>query len=79
MQIEATRRVRTDKRFGELVERLDKDARAAPGSRASTASVRRLREDIPIEHDRSPFLSFVANGLAFARDDRRQRSPTSTC
>ena len=65
VQIEATRRVRTDKRFGELVERLDKDAERRQKSRFDRLRPT-LREDVPIGTTVA-FLSFVANGLAFAR------------
>jgi hypothetical protein len=65
VQIEATRRVRTEERFREQVERLDQEAKKTRPSRMERLQPS-VREDIPIEVT-VQFLTFVANGLAIAR------------
>jgi TetR/AcrR family transcriptional regulator, transcriptional repressor of aconitase len=65
VQIEATRRVRTEQRFREQIARLDKEAKKKRPSRFERLQPS-VREDIPIEVTLQ-FLSFVANGLAIAR------------
>ncbi len=65
VQIEATRRVRTEERFREQIERLDAEAKSKRPSRFERLHPS-VREDIPIDVTLQ-FLSFVANGLAIAR------------
>ena len=65
VQVEASRRVRTDERFREQVRRLDEEVSATRPERYA-----RLREttrgDVPIETI-AQFLGTVANGFAFLR------------
>ena len=65
VQVEASRRVRTDERFREQVQRLDEELQATRAQRYE-----RLREtarsDIPIEVI-AHFLGTLANGFAFMR------------
>ena len=65
VQIEAARRVRTDARFREMLQRLDADVLAQRESRFE-----RLRgvtrDDVPIAVI-AQFLGMLANGVAFAR------------
>ena len=65
VQIEATRRVRTEERFREQIAHLDAEAKKKRPSRFERVRPT-VREDIPIEVT-VQFLSFVANGLAIAR------------
>ena len=65
VQIEATRRVRTEERFREQIARLDEAAKSKRPSRFERLRPL-VREDVPIEVTLQ-FLSFVANGLAIAR------------
>jgi AcrR family transcriptional regulator len=65
VQIEATRRVRTEERFREQIAHLDAEAKKKRPSRFERVRPT-LREDVPIEVT-VQFLSFVANGLAIAR------------
>jgi AcrR family transcriptional regulator len=62
VQLEATRRVRTDAAFRELIEQREEELKGERAERL--AQVKPLvREDVPLE-DAAVFLSFVANGLA---------------
>ena len=65
VQIEATRRVRTEERFREQIAHLDDEAKKKRPSRFERVHPT-VREDVPIEVT-VQFLSFVANGLAIAR------------
>jgi TetR/AcrR family transcriptional regulator, transcriptional repressor of aconitase len=65
VQIEATRRVRTEERFREQLARLDAESKRTRPSRMERLRPF-VREDIPIEVT-VQFLTFVANGLAIAR------------
>jgi hypothetical protein len=63
--VEASRRVRTDERFREQVERLEERAREARPERH--ARLRELvRDDVPVESV-ARFLTTLANGFAFLR------------
>jgi AcrR family transcriptional regulator len=65
VQVEASRRIRTDRRFREQVERLDERARATrPERHARLSEV--VRDDVPVETV-ARFLSTLANGFAFMR------------
>jgi AcrR family transcriptional regulator len=65
VQVEASRRVRTDDRFREQVQRLDERSRAArPERHARLREV--TRDDVPVETV-ARFLATVANGFAFMR------------
>jgi AcrR family transcriptional regulator len=65
VQVEATRRVRTDERFREQVARLEERARAARPERH--ARLRAFtRDDVPVETV-ARFLTTLANGFAFLR------------
>ena len=65
VQIEASRRVRTDEQFREQVARLEEDTKAKRESRF--ARLRDTsRDDVPIEV-LAQFLGMLANGVAFAR------------
>jgi TetR/AcrR family transcriptional regulator, transcriptional repressor of aconitase len=65
VQVEASRRVRTDERFRAQVKRLDEEVRATRADRYE-----RLREtvrgDVPVEAV-AQFLGTLANGFAFMR------------
>jgi AcrR family transcriptional regulator len=65
VQIEATRRIRTDEAFRKQVSKLEREAAARREERHE-----RLREwvraDVPVEAV-AQFLSLIANGLAFLR------------
>ena len=65
VQFEAARRVRTDARFREQLERLDEDMKAAArvALRAAARSLAGRRADRVI----AQFLGTLANGVAFAR------------
>ena len=65
VQIEATRRVRTEERFREQLTRFDDETKKQRQSRFDRLQPS-VRDDIPIEVTLQ-FLSFVANGLAIAR------------
>jgi AcrR family transcriptional regulator len=65
VQIEATRRVRTEERFREELAKLDEQTKGQRQSRFDRLHPS-VRDDIPIEVTLQ-FLSFVANGLAIAR------------
>ena len=65
VQIEATRRIRTEERFREQIAHLDAEAKKKRPSRFERVHPT-VREDVPIEVTLQ-FLSFVANGLAIAR------------
>ena len=65
VQLEATRRVRTDEQFRRQVDRLEEEAKERRPSRFARLQGS-VREDLPIEATLQ-FLSFVANGLAIAR------------
>ena len=65
VQIEATRRVRTEERFREQIARLDEEAKKTRPSRYERLRPS-VREDLPIEVT-VQVLSYVANGLAIAR------------
>ena len=65
VQVEAARRVRTDKRFREQIERLLEETEGRRESRYDRLrSV--TRDDVPIEVV-AQFLGMLANGVAFAR------------
>jgi TetR/AcrR family transcriptional regulator, transcriptional repressor of aconitase len=65
VQVEASRRVRTDARFREELHKLDEEVKATRESRF--ARLREVtREDIPVEVI-AQFLGTFANGVAFAR------------
>ena len=65
VQIEASRRVRTDERFREQIQRLDDEYKGRRESRyARLGAV--TRDDVPIAVI-SQFLGMLANGVAFAR------------
>ena len=76
VQIEATRRVRTEERFREQIAHLDAEAKKKRPSRFERVHPT-VREDVPIEVT-VQFLSFVANGLAIARTPATS-FPISTC
>ena len=65
VQVEATRRVRTDAGFREQIAKLDEQARAQRRGSARTARTT-VRDDMPIEVV-AQFLGLLANGVAFAR------------
>ena len=65
VQFEAARRIRTDKRFGEQVARLERDVSGQREDRFARLRPT-VRDDVPIEAV-AQFLSLLANGLAFAR------------
>ena len=65
VQLEATRRVRTDEHFREQVARLEEETKKRRQSRLDRLQGS-VRDDLPIEVTLQ-FLSFVANGLAIAR------------
>jgi AcrR family transcriptional regulator len=62
VQLEATRRIRTDAEFRELIERREEELKDARAERLEQVRPK-VREDVPVE-DAAVFLSFVANGLA---------------
>jgi len=62
VQLEATRRIRTDAEFRELIERREEELADARAERLEQVRPK-VREDVPVE-DAAIFLSFVANGLA---------------
>ena len=65
VQLEATRRVRTDEQFRRQVDRLEEETKERRPARVARLQGS-VREDLPIEVTLQ-FLSFVANGLAIAR------------
>ena len=65
VQVEASRRVRTDARFREQVQRLDEEVQATRGERYARLQAT-VRGDVPIETI-AQFLGTVANGFAFLR------------
>ena len=65
VQVEATRRVRTDARFREQVQRLESEAAARRPERYARLRGT-VRDDVPVQVA-AQFLSLLANGLAFAR------------
>jgi TetR/AcrR family transcriptional regulator, transcriptional repressor of aconitase len=65
VQIEASRRVRTDERFREQLRKLDEQVKVTRESRF--ARLREVtRDDVPVEVI-AHFLGTLANGFAFAR------------
>ncbi len=65
VQVEATRRIRTDKSFREQIAKIEQEAVANRPERYARLSTS-VRDDVPIEVA-AQFLSLVANGLAFVR------------
>jgi AcrR family transcriptional regulator len=65
VQMEATRRIRTDEGFREQVAKLDRDVAATRNERFARLRPS-VRDDLPIETI-AQFLSLLANGLAFVR------------
>ena len=65
VQVEATRRIRTDERFREQVKRLEEGTAARRQSRYERLQTS-VRGDVPIEVA-AQFLGMLANGVAFAR------------
>jgi AcrR family transcriptional regulator len=62
VQLEATRRLRTDPAFRELIEQREEEMKGERAERLEQVRPH-VREDVPLE-DAVVFLSFVANGLA---------------
>ena len=62
VQLEATRRIRTDPDFRRVVEETERELAATRGERLERLRPH-VRADVPLE-DAAIFLSFVANGLA---------------
>jgi AcrR family transcriptional regulator len=62
VQLEATRRLRTDPGFKELIEEREEELRGERSERLEQVRPK-VRDDVPLE-DAVVFLSFVANGLA---------------
>ena len=62
MQLEATRRIRTDPEFRRVVEEREQELAATRRERLERLRPQ-VREDVPVEAA-AIFLSFVANGLA---------------
>jgi AcrR family transcriptional regulator len=65
VQVEATRRVRTDARFRAEIEKLERETAERRGKRLERLSGA-IRTDVPAE-EAALFLSLIANGLAFLR------------
>ena len=65
VQIEATRRIRTDAGFRKQVAKLERDVAASREERYARLRPT-VRDDVPIAAV-AAFLSLIANGLAFAR------------
>ena len=65
VQMEATRRIRTDESFREQVAKLERDVAATRDERFARLRPS-VRDDLPIETI-AQFLSLLANGLAFVR------------
>ncbi|HEY8103192.1 MAG TPA: helix-turn-helix domain-containing protein [Gaiellaceae bacterium] len=65
VQMEATRRIRTDEGFREQLAKLDRDVSATREERYARLRPS-VRDDLPIETI-AQFLSLLANGLAFVR------------
>jgi AcrR family transcriptional regulator len=65
VQVEAARRVRTDKRFREQIEKLLHETEGGRASRLERLRGR-TRDDVPIEVI-AHFLGTLANGFAFSR------------
>ena len=65
VQMEATRRIRTDEGFREQVAKLERDVAATRDVRYAKLRPS-VRDDLPIETI-AQFLSLLANGLAFVR------------
>ena len=65
VQMEATRRIRTDDGFREQVAKLERDVAATREERYAKLRPS-VRDDLPIETI-AQFLSLLANGLAFVR------------
>ncbi len=65
VQVEATRRIRTDARFRAQVRRLERETATRRPERYSRLSAF-VRDDVPIEVV-AQFLGMLANGAAFAR------------
>lgn len=65
VQMEATRRIRTDEGFREQVAKLERDVAATRDQRFARLRPT-VRDDLPIEAI-AQFLSLLANGLVFAR------------
>ena len=65
VQMEATRRIRTDESFREQVAKLERDVAATRAERYARLRPS-VRDDLPIETI-AQFLSLLANGLAFVR------------
>lgn len=66
VQLEATRRVRTDPEFRKHVEVKEAELRAGRDERLTRLRAQGVREDIPLDQT-GIFLSLVANGLALRR------------
>jgi AcrR family transcriptional regulator len=62
VQLEATRRIRTDAEFRELIDRREDEFKDERAERLNQVRPK-VRGDVPLE-DAAVFLSFVANGLA---------------
>jgi AcrR family transcriptional regulator len=65
VQVEATRRIRTDESFREQINKLEDEAAATRADRYARLS-KSVREDVPIQAA-AQFLGMLANGVAFAR------------
>jgi TetR/AcrR family transcriptional regulator, transcriptional repressor of aconitase len=65
VQLEAARRVRTDRRFREQLTRLEDDLKGEREARFARLRGA-IRDDVPIEVT-AQFLSMLANGVALAR------------
>ena len=65
VQLEATRRLRTDPSFRERIDRLDQEAAATREERFQRLGAS-IRDDLPIA-EVARFLSLIANGLALVR------------
>jgi TetR/AcrR family transcriptional regulator, transcriptional repressor of aconitase len=66
VQLEAVRRVRTDRTFRDIVERHEAKVRGGRPERLARLREHGVRDDVPIEVV-AQFLSLVANGLALQR------------
>jgi AcrR family transcriptional regulator len=66
VQLEATRRVRTDSKFRKQVEAKEAELRAGRGERLANLREQGVRDDVALEQV-GIFLSLVANGLALRR------------
>ena len=65
VQVEAARRVTTDERFREQIERVEREAASTRPERFARLRPS-VRDDVPVEVT-AQFLGMLANGVAFAR------------